>query len=60
MGGWGRYARPGLDVLIDDDQLLVDFEAVRDKATLPASSAPSCSARASSPCSIARTPSNRS
>jgi hypothetical protein len=33
LRGWARYERPGLNVLIDDDKLLVDFEAVRAKAT---------------------------
>ncbi|WP_146157692.1 hypothetical protein [Enhygromyxa salina] len=33
MRGWARYERPGLNVLIEDDELAVDFEAVRDKAT---------------------------
>lgn len=30
--GWQRYDRPGLDFLVDDDELEVDFEAVRETA----------------------------
>ncbi|KIG12568.1 hypothetical protein DB30_01231 [Enhygromyxa salina] len=33
LRGWARYERPGLNVLMEDDDLVVDFEAVRAKAT---------------------------
>jgi hypothetical protein len=33
MVGWARFERAGLDALLDDDELAVDFEAVRAKAT---------------------------
>jgi len=33
LQGWERYIRPGLDFLVGDPELAVDFEEVRERAT---------------------------